>query len=63
MTQPFVPAIYEVDENGDATGVVHFFCSEDCRASHILLALNGYVDGDDSDWIEGTVCEQCNKPL
>jgi hypothetical protein len=54
-------ALYELNDDGEASGIVSFFCSEDCRskyASDIKTA-----PGMNSDWIPGTVCEECNKAL
>lgn len=55
------PVSYAVDENEEATGSVHYFCSEACRASNVLT--EPIVDGTSTDVIKGTVCEECGKCL
>lgn len=59
------PAIFELDENNEATGTVHFFCTDVCRSRFIE---NGNVRGRyacDVSTIpnDGLVCEFCDGPL
>lgn len=60
------PVIYELDEHGEATGTVHFFCSEACREDAALkagLVNPGYSRGESDDVPPDTVCENCCKEL
>lgn len=58
-----VPVIYEmapigVDGADEAISVM-YFCSEACRANYSAQGQ----DGESDDWIPGTVCTECCKPL
>ena len=60
------PAIFELDDNGEATGSVKFYCSEQCATlapQQIDFDFPRYSDGQSADWIDGTVCETCGRPL
>lgn len=50
-----------VDGALEANGTVRFFCSEMCRSSFDVFPTD--VDGESDDFVEGTVCENCGKPL
>jgi hypothetical protein len=66
-----VPALYELEPIGvdgqlEANGRVYFFCpAKDCRdvfhREHSDLEPMGF--GWDEDYIEGTVCDQCETLL
>jgi hypothetical protein len=56
-----VPVIYEIDEFGEANGRILFFCSVECRANHPTPLLFAY--GTNTDWLNGTVCDQCGEEL
>ncbi len=58
-----VPVLYELDERGEATGTVHFFCSDKCRdtfevdgpvAKSVLTVGSPEVE-------DGTVCDECGN--
>jgi hypothetical protein len=62
------PAIYELDPNGEATGRVHWFCTQNC-----LVIFAGDPDGaieseqtalgSDAEWPDDTICENCGVAL
>ena len=57
------PCIYEL-EAGTATGRVAFFCSERCRdRGQGDVGYKSYTNDSGNDWVPGTVCEHCDKPL
>lgn len=61
------PALYimqPIGEGGALEAVeTLFFCSDDCR--QIIADNTAYTVklGMSSDWIEGTVCDECGKEL
>lgn len=60
-----VPAIFELDWKGEATGTVHFFCCDSCRSCFIGEGrVVGRYSGNDSPLPNGgLVCEFCGSPL
>lgn len=59
------PCIYErepigVDGALEAT-TVRWFCSSECRENAARMPRD--VDGFDGEWIAGTQCDKCGKPL
>lgn len=61
-----VPVLYEIDERGEATGQVHYFCSEKCRDLFEAIFESGKVSKGEltvgSPEIEdGTVCDECGN--
>lgn len=66
--RPDVLAIFEmaptgVDDALEATGIVNHFCSEDCRATFASTLAMPITLSTSSDFIEGTVCDQCGKEI
>lgn len=60
MPNPSTLCVYEL--NGDAEAEsVRWFCSEACREKWLADPLSDY--GRNDDWIGGTVCDECGKPL
>jgi len=53
-------AIYEMNDEAEAESV-RWFCSEACREK--WPTGPGFVRGNDDEWIEGTVCDECGKAL
>jgi len=52
--------LYELDDAGEATGVIYYFCSEDHRAVfRSTLGNRAHAPGLNTDAIEGTVCDHC----
>jgi hypothetical protein len=64
---PNVPAIYELNENGEATGTVHFFCSDRCLNHQIPNPFGTQVHNFGIGVSEvpdpQTICETCGKTL
>jgi hypothetical protein len=64
-TTETTPCIYELEPigvDGQLEAVaVRFFCSSTCRAMWTKQVSD--VEGLDDSWIEGTVCDNCGKPL
>jgi hypothetical protein len=64
--KPAYPA-FEVDQEGEATGIVHFFCCPRCRdefVDEIGGALEWPADHNPTtNFIEGSVCETCETSL
>lgn len=60
-----IPSIFETDEDGEATGTVHSFCSEDCRNASPLPCGERTVFGLSflNFFAEGQLCETCGKAL
>ena len=59
-----IRALYELDENDKATGTVYFFCSEHCQFAFCSkLADTPIATGWNGDYITGSVCDHCGKPL
>lgn len=58
-------AYFEIDDNGEATGDVTWFCSEKCRDEFPmdLLTTTKYVPGTGNDYVGGSVCSACRKAL
>lgn len=65
MTDKF-PTLYDVYNNGEATGLVYHFCREDCLilflVNHPGLTVEAGLDGP-AEVIFGEVCTQCGEPL
>lgn len=62
-----VPALYEMEPIGQdgslqAVSVV-WFCSEACRDAFTPVPGVTVERGMDGEWIDGTVCDKCGKPL
>ncbi len=59
------PVIYDLDENGEATGTVHFFCCTGCRSQspHKLPDASNY--GENPAWCvpDDARCETCGGPV
>lgn len=56
-------ALFEVDDDGEATGIVYHFCSESCRiASHKSLGNNLFFGGSNGA-CEDETCAKCGNPL
>lgn len=60
-----VPAIFELEMGGEATGTVHFFCSDSCRVYFIGggRVIGRYTCGESILPNDGLVCEFCQSPL
>jgi len=56
------PVIYELTPDGEASGIVHFYCGEFCRGPH-LNDFKPSESGTSGDWPYGTVCEHCGEEL
>lgn len=61
-----VPVVYEIDENGEANGIVHPFCSESCRfegkktvAADAQARGFTVTDGMDGNMDTQSKCEHC----
>ncbi len=63
-----IPVIYELDQFGEATGTIHFFCSHACRENWDTL-INSDCESTvtstmhKSDAPEGVHCEGCQKEI
>jgi hypothetical protein len=71
------PALFELDQDGEASGTVHHFCSDECRFKFFWTMLPaGEVSasgetrssvlcrlGVSNDWIDGTQCDCCGGAL
>lgn len=65
-TTAYLPVLYEIDADGEATGTIHFYCSAACRETFDGEMLNDAVRviaGNDCDAIDQTVCEGCGIPV
>ena len=63
---PTVSAIYELDDNGEATGHVFHYCNSNCADRHQGtrdFPFPKYKHGRSADYVEGEVCSHCGKPL
>lgn len=60
-----IHTIFETDEDGEATGIVHTYCSDDCREKNTLPLTEATVYGlSQFDHLcDETVCESCGTPL
>jgi len=56
------PVIFELDVNGEATGIVHFYCCVRCRFDDRYNYTPSAL-GTSADWVDGTVCETCGRTL
>jgi len=57
-----VPALFEVDADGNAEGIIHYFCTENCR--DFFEPEEGHrVMPRDAQYIRGTICEECGESL
>ena len=64
-------AIYEMDRIGVNDSfeavAVHFYCSPDCQNKGVesfpILQSISVNPEQNNDFIDGTLCETCNKPL
>lgn len=59
------PALYDLDDDGEATGTVHYFCSLDCRAAFDSRrrCRQKHAEGLDDDWLNTSQCEVCGEDL
>lgn len=60
------PCIYTLEPIGtdgalEATKV-NWFCSEACRVQFPVVPHQS-IEATNEDWIEGTVCDTCGRPL
>jgi hypothetical protein len=60
-----LPAIYELDLDGEATGIVHSFCADACRSRYIEegRVIGRYSRAETELPNEGLVCEFCQDTL
>lgn len=67
--EPSLPVIFQLDDNGEATGYTLRFCSAPCRAAFRADPTNAReieeptADGDEAYHNQGEICTQCNEPL
>ena len=63
--------IYEMDETGvngeQEAGAVHWYCSPKCQNEGaavlpLLIAISVSPE-ENNDFVAGTICESCDKPL
>jgi hypothetical protein len=52
--------VYELNDETEAESV-RWFCSVECLSKWPKDSLFAY--GTNDDWIEGSVCDECEKPL
>jgi hypothetical protein len=60
------PAIFELDENGEATGQVTLFCSEKCACKFQnvgAIEYPSYSHGKSEVTMRGLVCVECGESL
>lgn len=59
--------IYECEPIGMGPSLeavaVHYFCNSTCRSAWSIPSYTRVRLGEDNEWIDGTVCERCGKPL
>lgn len=60
-----IPSVFETDADGEAIGIVHVYCSEDCRNRNDLPFGENTVYGLShwQDLCDGITCETCGKSL
>lgn len=66
-----VPVFFEVEPIGEdgaleANGQIYYFCSPTCRNLFVDAAFwkdTDYKAGTDVDYLPGTECETCGKPV
>jgi hypothetical protein len=56
-------AIYELDDSGEATGLIHWVCEEHAWSErHATFSGARYSDPEvNTDRLPGTVCEVCEQ--
>jgi hypothetical protein len=59
------PAIFELDDSGEATGLVAHYCSEKCRFNSYReeRGFEREVKGFSNDWLADELCFQCGQHL
>lgn len=60
-----IPVIYDLNDDGEATGTVHFFCCTGCRSQspHKDPSRDNYGSNCSVLVPDGTICELCRKPI
>jgi hypothetical protein len=60
-----IPVIYELNDDGEANGTVHFFCSTGCRSQTHFKGSCFYQDGMNGlDHVsDGIRCETCGADI
>ena len=58
-----VPVIHELDDHGEATGTVHFFCCVGCRSQSSYKMQDASNYGESVDCLPGTKCELCGRDV
>ncbi len=65
MERNETPALFELNKDSEATGIVYHFCSNECRTKfrNELEKSVALKEAESNDFCRGSICDECMKEL